>query len=161
MVMMVVYPEQCSRWKRRVGLVALGLMVAACSGNDGPFDMGWGLTCSSDRFSAVALDHDGTQGFDTPEIAVDRFLHPDVPEGVPPDHLPGSRLPKDGWERADFVPTRDGTEPIDETAQNPYGSADGLRMAFVHREGDRIVGVLMLLENPGGWVVDDVHTCAS
>jgi hypothetical protein len=143
-----------------IGVVAVALGAFGCGGDDGPFDMGWGLTCSSDRFGAIALDYGETAGFATPEIAVDRFLNPDVPEGVYRGHLPGASLPKDGWERADFVPTQAGTEPITGTLPHQFGSAATPQMAFVHHDGERVDGVLMMRAQPGGWVVADVHTCA-
>jgi hypothetical protein len=57
------------------------------------------------------------------------------------------------------VPTPTGTAPITGTLPAEFASATLPEMAFVHRDGDRIDGVLILRAQLGGWVVDDVHTC--
>lgn len=139
-------------------MLAVGLL-AACSGDGGPFDMGWGLECSSNRFAAIALEPAESAGHGTPEMAVDRFLNPERPEGLSTE-LPGESLPKEGWERADFVPTATGTAPVTATVILDDESLPLPQLAFVHRNRERIDGVLVMRAGPYGWNVDSVHACA-
>jgi len=141
--------------------VLAGGITVGCSGaDDGPFEMGWGLECANDRFSAVALESAESGLYATPEAAVDQFLDPERPVGVSSE-LPGERLPDDGWERADFVPTQGGTVPVTATVTVGDDALPLPQLAFVHRDGGRIDAVLLLRSGVDGWVVDAVHACAT
>ena len=136
---------------RRMWLI-LGLVCLAACGSDDPVDMAWGGTCPGGRYGVMAID--GEQGPATPEFALERLLHPARVEGAGP--YPGDALPDDGWERADFVPTPDGTSPVSTVAS---GTDNALQVAFVHRNGDRIDAVVGF-QLANGWVVSGVHACA-
>ena len=128
-----------------IGLLPL-VLAAACSGTDKPVDAGWGLTCPGGRVTGVAVDSSGSGGESSPEAAVALFVSNPI----------GGRLPAEDWRRADFVPTSQGTAPATATTAAPGG---GTQMAFVHRDGGRIDAVLLLRDEPGGWVVDGVRSC--